>query len=98
MLIGTTVGLGPALQIRLMDVAADAQTLAAAMNHSAFNLANALGAWLGGVVITAGYGWTFTAWVGAILAVAGLAVFGVSAWLAASRSGAGRVALDLPGN
>ncbi len=90
-LIGTTVGLGPALQIRLMDVAADAQTLAAAMNHSSFNLANALGAWLGGVVITAGYGWTSTAWVGAILAVAGLLVFGVSASLhAGGRAAAAR--------
>ena len=43
------VAIGPALQIRLMDVAGDAQTLAAALNHSAFNAANALGAWLGGV-------------------------------------------------
>lgn len=49
-LIGLTVmGLGGALQTRLMDVAGDAQTLAASLNHSAFNLANALGAfrWLG---------------------------------------------------
>jgi DHA1 family inner membrane transport protein len=97
-LIGTTVGLGPALQIRLMDVAADAQTLAAAMNHSAFNLANALGAWLGGVVITAGYGWTSTAWVGAILAVGGLAVFGVSAWMNLNQIRAGRVAMAGSGN
>lgn len=44
-LIGLTVmGLGGALQTRLMDVAGDAQTLAASLNHSAFNLANALGA------------------------------------------------------
>jgi DHA1 family inner membrane transport protein len=53
-LIGTGLALGPVLQIRLMDVAADAQTLAASLNHSAFNMANALGAWLGGVAITAG--------------------------------------------
>ena len=39
------------LQLRLMDVAGDAQTLAAALNHSAFNMANALGAWLGGVAM-----------------------------------------------
>jgi DHA1 family inner membrane transport protein len=44
------------LQIQLMDVAGEAQTLAAALNHSAFNLANALGAWLGGVAISAGLG------------------------------------------
>ncbi|AVS94043.1 MFS transporter [Paracidovorax avenae] len=83
-LIGTIVAIGPALQIRLMDVAGDAQTLAAALNHSAFNCANALGAWLGGVAITAGLGWTSTGWVGALLALAGLAVFAAS--LAAERS------------
>jgi DHA1 family inner membrane transport protein len=83
-LIGTTVAIGPALQIRLMDVAGDAQTLAAALNHSAFNMANALGAWLGGVAITAGLGWTSTGWVGALLALAGLGVFG---WSIASERG-----------
>ncbi|MNM74718.1 MFS transport protein AraJ [compost metagenome] len=78
LLIGTGVALGPALQIRLMDVAGDAQTLAAALNHSAFNLANALGAWLGGVTIAAGLGWTSTGWVGLLLALGGLLVFGWS--------------------
>ena len=77
-LLGTIVAIGPALQIRLMDVAGEAQTLAAALNHSAFNLANALGAWLGGVAISAGLGWTSTGWVGALLAVAGLGVFGLA--------------------
>ena len=75
LLVGTLVAIGPALQIRLMDVAGDAQTLAAALNHSAFNMANALGAWLGGVAIDAGLGWTSTGWVGALLALAGLALF-----------------------
>ena len=74
LLIGTMVALGPALQIRLMDVAGDAQTVAAALNPSAFNLANALGAWLGGLTIAAGWGWTSTAWVGALLALGGLAL------------------------
>ena len=74
-LIGTVVAIGPALQIRLMDVAGDAQALAAALNHSAFNTANALGAWLGGVAISAGLGWTSTGWVGALLALAGMGVF-----------------------
>lgn len=77
-LVGCSVAIGPALQTRLMDVAADAQTLAAALNHSAFNIANALGAWLGGLAIAAGYGFASTGWVGAILAVAGLGVFGLS--------------------
>jgi DHA1 family inner membrane transport protein len=73
--IGTGVALVPALQIRLMDVAADAQTLAASLNHSAFNIANALGAWLGGVAIAAGLGWASTGWLGALLSVAGLLIF-----------------------
>ncbi len=46
----------PALQTRLMDVAHGAQTLAAALNHSALNIGNATGAWVGGLVIAAGYG------------------------------------------
>jgi len=85
MLVGTAVALGPPLQIRLMDVAGDAQTLAAALNHSAFNMANALGAWLGGMTIAAGLGWTSTGWVGMLLAVAGLAVFAWSLMSAARR-------------
>jgi DHA1 family inner membrane transport protein len=78
LLIGTGVAIVPALQIRLMDVAGDAQTLAAALNHSAFNVANALGAWLGGLAIAAGLGWASTGWVGALLALAGLLIFAVS--------------------
>ncbi|NIX76317.1 MFS transporter [Microvirga terricola] len=77
-LVGCSVALGPTLQTRLMDVAADAQTLAAALHHAAFNLANALGAWLGGLAISAGFGFASTGWVGALLALGGLAVFGVS--------------------
>lgn len=74
LLIGHGVALVPALQIRLMDVAEDAQTLAASLNHSAFNIANALGAWLGGVSISAGLGWASTGWVGSLLALAGLSI------------------------
>ena len=62
------------LQLRLMDVAGEAQTLGAAMNHASLNVANALGAWLGGVVIAAGYGYRSPALVGAALSVAGIAV------------------------
>ena len=75
LLVGAGVAIVPALQIRLMDVAADAQTLAASLNHSAFNIANALGAWLGGVAIAAGLGWTSTGWLGALLAIGGLLIF-----------------------
>ncbi|MFH5230148.1 MFS transporter [Antrihabitans spumae] len=68
----------PGLQTRLMDVAADAQSLAAALNHAALNIANAAGAWLGGIVIAAGLGYTAPAAVGAMLAIAGLFVLGIS--------------------
>ncbi len=76
--IGFAGALGPVLQTRLMDVAGEAQALAAALNHSAFNTANALGPWLGGLAIAAGYGWTSTGWVGALLALGGLAILGVA--------------------
>jgi DHA1 family inner membrane transport protein len=75
LLTGGSFALVPALQTRLMDVAEDAQTLAAALNHSAFNIANALGAWLGGVSIAAGLGWSSTGWVGAGLAAGGILLF-----------------------
>jgi DHA1 family inner membrane transport protein len=75
LLTGGSFALVPALQTRLMDVAEDAQTLAAALNHSAFNIANALGAWLGGVSIAAGFGWSSTGWVGAGLAAGGILLF-----------------------
>lgn len=73
--------IGPALQTRLMDVAHGAQTLAAALNHSALNIANAAGAWIGGLVIAAGYGYTAPAGAGALLAVAGLVVLTISVLL-----------------
>jgi MFS transporter, DHA1 family, inner membrane transport protein len=76
--IGLGGALGTVLQTRLMDVAGDAQTLAAALNHSAFNVANALGPWLGGMAIAAGFGWTSTGWVGCGLALGGFAVWCVA--------------------
>ncbi len=73
--IGLMGALGPILQSHLMDVAGDAQTLAAASHHAAFNAANALGPWLGGLAIGAGWGWTSTGPVGAAMAVLGLGVY-----------------------
>ncbi|WP_249198356.1 MFS transporter [Gluconobacter cerinus] len=73
-LIGVGFALVPALQARLMDVAQDAQALAAAMNHSAFNLSNAIGAWTGGMAISAGLGWPSTGLVAGGLAIGGLAM------------------------
>jgi len=76
--IGFLGALGAVLQTRLMDVAGEAQGLAASLNHSAFNFANALGPWLGGLAIAAGYGWTSTGWVGALLSLGGFAVLVVA--------------------
>lgn len=83
-LVFLTGGLGSViaicLQIRLMHAAGDAQMLGAALNHSALNIANGLGAFLGSVVIAAGYGYRAPSAVGVGLALAGLAIFGVSIW------------------
>jgi DHA1 family inner membrane transport protein len=62
-LIGSVVA--TSMQVRLMDVAGDAVTLGAAMMHAALNTANALGAWVGGVVIDAGYSYRAPALAGA---------------------------------
>ncbi len=74
-LVGTSMALGPTIQTRLMDVAGDAQTMAASLNHAAFNMANALGAWLAGLVIDQGAVWSSTGLVGAALAIGGLLIF-----------------------
>ncbi|WP_406252695.1 MFS transporter [Streptomyces atratus] len=68
----------PPLQKRVLDQAAEAPTLASAANIGAFNLGNALSAWLGGLVIAAGLGYTAPNWVGAALAAAALALAVVS--------------------
>ena len=76
--IGLGGALATTLQTRLMDVAGEAQTLAAALNHSAFNVANALGPFLGGLAIAAGFGLTSTGLVGSALALGGLAIWAVA--------------------
>lgn len=81
MLVG---GLGfatvPPLQKRVLDQAHGAPTLASAVNIGAFNLGNALSAWLGGIVIGAGLGYTAPNWVGALLVATAL---GLAIWSAA---------------
>lgn len=66
------------LQLRLMSVAGPARTLGAAGNHAALNIANAGGAWLGGAVIAAGWGWRAPSAAGSLLALAGLVILGLS--------------------
>jgi DHA1 family inner membrane transport protein len=91
--IGACLSLGAILQTRLMDVAGDAQVLAAALNHSAFNTANALGPFLGGVAIREGLGWTSTGPVGAALALAGFVI-----WIIAYRDVGSAPAKDTSGS
>ncbi|WP_338931219.1 MFS transporter [Streptomyces netropsis] len=79
------------LQMLVMNKAQHAPTLASASNHSAFNLANAGGAWLGGVAIAAGWGWTSPTLVGAVLAVIGLAVAVTAGLLDRGGPGASRL-------
>ena len=76
--IGIGGALGPVLQTRLMDVAGDAQNLAAALNHVAFNMANALGPWVAGLALAAGLGLRSTGAVGSLLALGGLAIWAVA--------------------
>jgi len=77
-LIGGSVGLSTILQTRLMDVAGDAQALAGALMQSAFNVANTIGPWVGGLVISAGYGDAATGYAGAALALGGLLMWGLT--------------------
>jgi MFS transporter, DHA1 family, inner membrane transport protein len=75
LLMGTAgLATAPGLQLRTMKYAQDAPTLASGANIAAFNIGNALGAWLGGLAIAAGYGFVSPLWVGAGVTAAGLAV------------------------
>ena len=99
---GAASALSPAIQTRLMDVAGDSQSIAAAINHSALNIGNSLGAYLGGVTIAAGLGYLSPTWVGLLLCVpgVGLALVSVALERRTRRSGgadlevARKVALD----
>jgi len=81
-------GLSTVLQIRLMDVAGDAQQLAAALNHSAFNVANALGPFLAARAVAAGWGFPSSGYVGAALSLVGIALYAIT--LADARRSAWR--------
>jgi DHA1 family inner membrane transport protein len=72
------IGSTPALTARLMDAAREGRNLAASLYHSAFNVANAIGASLGGILISAGLGYTAPAVAGAALTGVGLAVLAFS--------------------
>lgn len=95
---GAAAALSPGIQTRLMDVAGDSQSLAAAINHSSLNLGNSLGAYLGGVTIGAGLGYLSPTWVGLLLCVPGvaLAVLSVALQRRSTRVGSREDALLVP--
>ncbi|AXB47608.1 MFS transporter [Amycolatopsis albispora] len=76
----------PPLQARVMAQAKEAPALASAANIAAFNLGNAGGAWLGGLAIDGGLGYTAPNWIGALLAASGLLVALLSGMLDRKRS------------
>ena len=71
----------PSIQARILDKAKEAPALGLASIQSTFNIANSLGAYLGGLVIAGGFGLTAPSWVGALLALVGLGFAGLSGWL-----------------
>lgn len=96
-IIGTTMSLFTnGLQARLLRESGDAPNMSAAMNHAAFNFANALGAYLGGVVITAGLGYRAPAAVGVLLALAGALVL-VVAFAVAKRGSRAATVIESTG-
>ncbi|WP_405141654.1 MFS transporter [Sphaerisporangium sp. NBC_01403] len=76
----------PGLQMRIMHYADRAPTLASGANIAAFNIGNAFGAWLGGLTLAAGLGYTAPIWTGAALTLAGLAVLVPATRLASRRT------------
>ncbi|PWR16659.1 MFS transporter [Micromonospora sicca] len=85
----------PPLQMRITKYAHQAPTLASGANIAAFNVGNALGAWIGGVTISAGLGYTAPIWAGAALTLLGLVVLLVAERLARHEPGRAAAPADL---
>jgi DHA1 family inner membrane transport protein len=94
MVCASAGGLSPLIQTRLINVAQDSQTLAAAINHASLNIGNSAGAILGGLVVGAGLGYLAVTWVGLVLAALGTAIAIISFATERARShGAGGLGL-----
>lgn len=89
----------PSVQHRFMRVSHEAALLGAAVNHASFNIGNALGAWLGGLVIAAGLGYLAPGWVGVALSVAGmlLALVSIAVTRRDARLSRDTVGIRIPG-
>ncbi len=79
LVLGTGSVLSPAIQSRVMEVAGDSQVFAAATHHASMNLGNSIGAFLGGAVIAAGWGYVAPTWVGLAQCVPGV-LLALLAW------------------
>ncbi|WP_226623425.1 MFS transporter [Alloyangia pacifica] len=79
-------GVSTVMQTRLMNVAGEAQQLAASLHHAAFNVANAVGPFLAARVIAAGHDFPASGYVGASLSAGGFVLFAITLW-DARRSG-----------
>lgn len=86
----------PGLQMRVMKYASNAPTLASGANIGAFNVGNALGAWLGGVTITAGLGYTSPIWAGAGITLLGLGLAVMACAAAAAKQTQARAEVPAP--
>ncbi len=86
-------GTVPGLQTRVMHYAPEAPTLASSANIAAFNLGNALGAWIGGITISVGLGFTSPLWGGAAITATAVVVMAVAATRRSTRSEAPEVEL-----
>ncbi|GGJ44464.1 MFS transporter [Neoroseomonas lacus] len=74
----TTMAAIPTIQVRLTHFAPEAPTLMGAMNLASLNVANAIGAWAGAVVIASGFGLLAAAWAGFVLTLLGLVLFALT--------------------
>jgi DHA1 family inner membrane transport protein len=92
---GVGLATAPGLQLRTMKFAPDAPIMASGANIAAFNVGNALGAWLGGLALAAGFGFVSPLWVGAGLVGTGLVVLAAgSVWSTGDGEGRRRPARE----
>jgi DHA1 family inner membrane transport protein len=78
---------GAALQTRVVDNAFEAPNLASTLNQGAFNLGNAIGAWTGGIALSAGASYDALPWLAAAFAASALALAVVSGVVGNRRTG-----------
>jgi len=76
---GLAFALVSPLQVWVLEAASDAPNLASTLNQGAFNLGNAMGAWLGGTALTLGAGYAELPALAAVVSLLGLALVATAA-------------------